>query len=105
MITETTGISVAVIALGLGGFWTLWTRLAAVVATERAAREQVAAELAAFKLEATRSFATPGAIEKSEERLTIAIDRMTARLEMVIGRIETLSTEMARFASLPRLPT
>lgn len=105
MITETTGISIAVVALGLGGFWTLWTRFAAVIATERAAREQLAAELAAFKLEATRSFATPGAIEKSEERLTIAIDRMTARLETVIGRIETLSTSMARLASLPPLQT
>jgi hypothetical protein len=57
------------------GVWVMWTYFSGLIGSERSAREILAAELAAFKLEATRTFATPGAIEKSEERLAIAIDR------------------------------
>jgi hypothetical protein len=98
-ISDSTPISLAAIAIVAAGLWWVWTYFAALIAGERGAREQLANELAAFKLEATRTFATPGAIEKSEERLAIAIDRLTARLETVIGRIETLSTHIARSAA------
>lgn len=97
-ITDTTPISLAAVAIVAAGLWALWTYLSAQMSTERLARERLDQELAAFKLEATRTFATAGAIEKSEERLAIAIDRLTARLETVIGRIETLSTQIARAA-------
>jgi hypothetical protein len=50
-----------------------------------------------FKLEATRTYVTSVSLEKSEERLAIAIDRLTARLEMVITRIEALSSNMSRY--------
>ena len=98
MIDGSTGVSIAAIAIVLAGAWAVWMRVGALVAAERMAREKLADALAAFKLEATRTFATAGAIEKSEERLALALDRLTARLETVIGRIETLSTEMARIA-------
>jgi hypothetical protein len=98
MIDGSTGVSIAAIAVVLAGAWAVWMRVGALLAGERMAREKLADALAAFKLEATRTFATAGAIEKSEERLALALDRLTARLEMVIGRIETLSTEMARIA-------
>lgn len=98
MIDGSTGVSVAAVAVGLAGAWAVWMRAGAFLAHERMARERLADALAAFKLEAIRTFATAGAIEKSEERLALALDRLTARLETVIGRIETLSTEMARLA-------
>jgi hypothetical protein len=98
MIDGSTGISIAAIAIVLAGAWAVWMRIGSLLANERMAREKLADALAAFKLEATRTFATAGAIEKSEERLAFALDRLTARLETVIGRIETLSTEMARIA-------
>jgi hypothetical protein len=99
MIGDSTGVSIAAIAIALAGGWAAWMRLAALFAGERMAREKLADALAAFKLEAARTFATPGAIEKSEERLAVALDRVTARLDAVIGRIEMLSTEMARLAA------
>ena len=111
-ITITLGLALA------GGLWSLLRYFIAELAqerrwredadeAERSAREKVSLddqnrnsilyrELSAYKLEAVEKFATAGAIEKSEERLALAIDKMTARLEMVIGRIETLSVEMAR---------
>ena len=51
-----------------------------------------------FRLEAVKTFATATAIEKSEERLAAALEKLTVRLEVVISRIETLGTEMARVA-------
>jgi len=99
-VTDLTPISLAVVAVLIAGVWVMWTYFSGLIGSERFAREALAAELAAFKLEATRTFATPGAIEKSEERLAIAIDRLTARLETVIGRIETLSTQIARSAAV-----
>jgi len=99
-ITDLTPISLAVCAALIAGLWVMWTYFSGEIAKERSAREELATDVAAFKLEATRTFATSGAIEKSEERLAIAIDRLTARLETVIGRIETLSTQIARTASV-----
>jgi hypothetical protein len=101
MIDQSTGVSIAVIAIALAGAWAGWMRVGALLANERTAREKLADALAAFKLEATRTFATAGAIDKSEERLALALERLTTRLETVIGRIETLSTEMARIAGSP----
>jgi len=98
-ITDSTPISLAAVAIVAAGLWVLWTYFSTQLTAERSARELLGNELAAFKLEATRTFATAGAIEKSEERLAIAIDRLTARLETVIGRIETLSTQIARSAA------
>jgi hypothetical protein len=98
-ITDSTPISLAAVAIVAAGLWVLWTYFSTQITGERSARELLGNELAALKLEATRTFATAGAIEKSEERLAIAIDRLTARLETVIGRIETLSTQIARSAA------
>jgi hypothetical protein len=98
MIDGSTGVSIAVIAIALAGAWAVWLRVGALLSDERLAREALADALAAFKLEATRTFATPSAIEKSEERLALALDRLAARLEAVTGRMETLATEMARLA-------
>ena len=71
---------------------------------ERRWREEadqvVSARLTDFRLEAVRTFATAGAIEKIEERLATALDKVTARLETVISRIETLGAELARIAAL-----
>ena len=68
MIDGSTGVSIAAIAIVLAGAWAVWMRVGALLAGERMAREKLADALAAFKLEATRTFATAGAIEKSEER-------------------------------------
>jgi chromosome segregation ATPase len=64
---------------------------------EEADRE-IAGKLADFKLEAVRTFATAGAIEKSEERLATSLDKVTARLETLASRIEAWGTEIARMA-------
>lgn len=73
------------------------------VELERQWREEADRELnskfMAFQLEAVRTFAPASAIEKSEERLATSLDKVTARLEMVISRIETLGTELARIAA------
>jgi hypothetical protein len=95
-ITDLTPISLAVCAALIAGLWVMWTYFSGQIAAEHGAREALAKDFADFKLEAARTYATSGAIEKSEERLAIAIDRLTARLETVIGRIETLSTQIAR---------
>lgn len=99
--TITIGLGLALVAglLGLLRFFTV------EIAQERRWREDAdsrhGADLASFKLEAVRTFATDGAIEKAEERLAIVIDKMTTRLETCISRIETLSVEMARIAAKP----
>jgi hypothetical protein len=94
-----TGVSFGVLAFAGAAFAWLWRRFDAIIAAERVKSEAVAADLFAFRLEATRTYATAAAIEKSEARLSIAIEKMTARLETVIGRIEALSNDLVRVAA------
>jgi hypothetical protein len=100
MIDLGTGVSIAVLSLVAGGYAWLWMRFDSAMTRIDEHVDAVAQDLTSFKLEANRTFATPGAIEKSEERLTIAIDRMTARLETIVGRIENLTNEVTRLVAV-----
>jgi hypothetical protein len=99
MIDVSTGVSFGALALAVAAFGWLWLRFDKALSTERSEREELTADLSAFKLEAFRTFATPGAIEKAEERLAIALDRVTARLETAIERIEALSNNFIRLGT------
>jgi hypothetical protein len=91
MIGEGTGISVGVVVICVGALFALWWRIESAIATVRD-------DLAAFKLKATEQFATPAAIEKTEERLTTSLDRVAGRLEVVAGRVDSVAIELARIA-------
>jgi hypothetical protein len=97
-------LAVAVLAFVAALLSLLWY-LTGQIDQERVWREEAdretRGELTDFKLESVRTFATAGAIEKSEERLAIALDKLSARLETVIGRIETLTMEMAKARNSP----
>lgn len=58
--------------------------------------KEMSREVANFKLEATQTFAPHGAIEKLETRLVTAIEKLGARQETMLGRMETLSAELAK---------
>jgi hypothetical protein len=102
MLGETSPITIGLV-VGLGGaLAALWFRIEGMFAAEQEARIAIERDLAAYKLAAVDKFATAGAIEKSEERLAIALDKVTARLETVIGRIEALSIAFARSTGQPQ---
>jgi hypothetical protein len=62
-------------------------------------------ELANYKLEAAEKFATSSAIEKLQERLESAFDRLSARQETMLGRLEIITAEIAKRQRIDRSST
>src|SRR5579871_694795 len=93
------GLALAFMAALLGLLWYLTQQLDQERQWREAADREIDGKLTDFRLEAARTFATSGAIEKSEERLANALDKVTARLETLASRIETWGTELARMAA------
>lgn len=71
-----------------------WREEADVIGREQ--REKLTNDFAAYKLEATEKFAPHGAIEKLEARLVLAIEKIGARQETMLGRMDSLTAELAK---------
>jgi hypothetical protein len=89
-------LGLAFIVALLGLLWYLTQQIDGERRWREEADRVIDGKITDFRLEAVRTFATAGAIEKSEERLATALDKVTARLEMLASRIETWGTELAR---------
>lgn len=63
--------------------------------------KELARELADYKLDATDRFAPQSAIEKLEQRLVVAIEKIAARQETMIGRVEGLAAEITKRRTTP----
>lgn len=99
MLSEGTGITIGLAALISGAIAVLWWRMETRIneghksikdhiAKEVSKREVLAGELSDHRLHVERYFVSSQTLEKTESRLINAIDKLSARLETLISRIE-----------------
>lgn len=99
MIGEGTGVTLGLLATIAGVAITLWVRIDAKFSEAAESRKKIADDLADYKLDAERRFASSTMLEKTENRLIVAVEKLSARVETLISRMESLGQEFAKLAS------
>jgi hypothetical protein len=95
MISEASPISIGLVVVIIGALFVLYFRIEAKFGEAKERADLAAKDLGDYKLHVERHFVTGPALEKTEERLILAVDKLTARIETLVGRIENLGTRLA----------
>ena len=82
------GITLWVVFATFGAVASLWWRLEAKFKSIEDNRATLVRELAEYKLHVERTFASSSALDKAENRLIIAINGLSVRVETLISRME-----------------
>ncbi len=92
MLAEGSGITIGLAAIILGAVATAWWKLDSRFDDEASARHTLANDLANYKLFVAQNHVTSVALRETEERLINALDKLSARFETMIARIESISS-------------
>jgi hypothetical protein len=98
MIGEDSGITFGLAFIIFGGLVALWWRIESRINAERDERIKLEKEFSDYRLTVQRDFVSIGVLEKTEERLIVAMDKLSARVETLISRMEGLGQELAKVA-------
>ena len=101
VIGEGSGLTVALVVVLIGGILTFWWRIEGRFTEEREARAALARELSDYKLYSAQTHVSAAALRETEDRLIAAFDKLTARMEAIVGRLDKMSLDMAT-GSKPR---
>jgi hypothetical protein len=94
MVGADTGISIWLVLALAGSITGLWWRLEAKFSAIEKERLKLERDFADYKLAAERHFVSAVTLEKTENRLINAVDRLTARVEMLITRMEGVGAKV-----------
>ena len=83
----------------VGGALGLWWRIEARIGVERSERKRLEDKLNDFELEVAKSFVSHSTLEKAEDRLAITMDKLSARIETAISRLENIGVEVAKLVT------
>lgn len=89
--TITIGLALALV----GGLLTLWWRIEGKFAVEAAARTAIKDDLNTYKTYVAQNHVSAEALRSTEERLISAFDKITARMEQIVSRLDKLAIDMA----------
>lgn len=110
VLGQETGVSIWVILGGAGLLLALWGRVEARFAKSDAATAKIsdettetatklATELSEYKLFVARNHITAPQLRETEERLIIAMDKIAARMEQMVARLDTIAVNVASTAA------
>lgn len=88
MIGEDSGITIGLVITITFALAGLWWRLEAKFAAIEQNRLKLEREFTSYQIHAERYFVSTSLLEKTENRLVNAVDRLTARVETLISRME-----------------
>lgn len=117
MIGEGTPVTIGLVVILVGALAALWVYFdrrmkeaeakADAIAAEASARraeihralDTLERDLADYKLHVERYFVPMATMEKTEERLINSIDKLSARVETLISRMEAVSVELGKLSA------
>lgn len=109
MIGEGSGITIGLAFVIGAAIAALWWRIEGRIATEQAERKKqldvergerkaLEKDIADYKLHVERHFASRTILEQTENRLIVAVEKLSGRVETLIGRMETVAVGLAKLS-------
>jgi plasmid maintenance system antidote protein VapI len=93
---ETSTITIGLaLAIG-GGIGALWWKMQTGFDEERDARSKLERELSDYKLYVSNNHVSTAALRDTENRLINALEKLAARMETLVSRVEKLTLDMAQ---------
>ena len=96
MIGEGSPITIGLVLAIVAGILGLWWRIEGRLNEERSRAEMIAKELSDYKFYVANNHVTVSALRDMEMRLLSTLEKLAARMETVVSRIEKLNLEMAQ---------